>query len=714
MTKKLIFIALSIIILLSSTFLVVFLIRQSKDIYQENNISYVSKVDGKDFVIYRNGRFEKNFLTGVNIGATKPGHFPGELAITKEEYLRWFDYIYEMNSDVIRVYTTMKPAFYEALYEFNQGKSKPLYLLQGLWMNEDTSRLLSDAYGNDNQLVNELIQDGKDLIDIFHGNAELEVRPGFAYGSYINDISKYVIGWILGVEWNPDFVIGTNTNNPSKTSFEGSYLKTTASASPFEVFLAEFGDAIIGYEAENYQMMRPVAFTNWLTTDLLDHPNEPDLREDEVVVNTEHIEKTDAFIPGLFASYHVYPYYPEFMNFSNEYDTFIDDDGNVNPYKAYLRDLNEAHSVPVIVSEFGIPASRGIAHEAVHSGYNQGNVTETEQGEMLSAMLKDIHDEGYMGGLVFAWQDEWFKRTWNTMDFDLAHRRPFWSNVQTNEQMFGILGFEPGTEKTASYADGSFDEWLDVSPLYQDDNLTLSMLHDERYLYVYVDALGYQFDEDTLYIPISTRPAQGNNHIINTNITFGESADFLIKIDGQLNSNITVDAYYDSFYYLYSEASTFLPKNPNFTQKNSGIFNEMLLALSAEIYLPEDDVTLPFRTFNTGNLTYGNANPESSSYNSLSDFYSKDNKVEIQIPWALLNISDPSTKMQLDDFYELDGFGSTSIENIHIGASYIQSDQEVKNIQLYSFTWDAWDYPTYHERLKQSYYILQKAFNLYR
>ena len=87
----------SLILSLSAVFLVAFLVKQSKDIYIDGDIKYVSKVDGRDFVIYRNGEFEQNFLTGVNIGATKPGSFPGELAVTKEEYLRWFKYIDEMN-----------------------------------------------------------------------------------------------------------------------------------------------------------------------------------------------------------------------------------------------------------------------------------------------------------------------------------------------------------------------------------------------------------------------------------------------------------------------------------------------------------------------------------------------------------------------------------------------------------------------------------------
>ena len=55
-------------------------------------------------------------------------------------------------------------------------------------------------------------------------------------------------------------------------------------------------------------------------------------------------------------------------------------------YAAYLADLKLAHTVPIIVAEFGIPTSRGMGHESV-MGYNQGKVDEKDQGKMLIDML---------------------------------------------------------------------------------------------------------------------------------------------------------------------------------------------------------------------------------------------------------------------------------------------------------------------------------------
>jgi len=707
--KLIIYITISILVF-TLTIILINVFKKENDIYIEGDTRLVAKTQGKTFQVYHQGKFKSSFLTGVNIGATKPGHFPGELAITKEEYLRWFEQIHAMNSDVIRVYTTMMPHFYEALAEFNKGQKRPLYLMQGLWMNEDISKSLGQAYGNEAELLNALIKDGKDLVDIFHGNAVLEHQYGFASGIYETDVSKYVIGWILGVEWDPTFVQQTNLLNPNKVEYAGNFIKTAPNASPFEVFLTSFGDQILSYEMEKYQMMRPISFTNWLTTDLLTHPNEPDQNEDMVSVNTENILSTDAYISGIFAAYHVYPYYPEFMNYSIEYRNYIDDENKVNPYLGYLLDLIDAHSVPVMVAEFGIPSSRGKAHDAIHSGFNQGFMTEEQQGHAISSMIRDIKKAGFIGGLVFAWQDEWFKRTWNTLDFDLSLRRPFWSNIQTNEQMFGLLAFEPGLNRRVSYADGVYDEWDDVIPLFQDTSLSLSILYDERYLYLYIDTLDFDIDHDTLWIPILTLPDQGNLFVKDSDLSFSHATDFLIKIRGKTSSRIMVDAYYDSFYYLYGDQLNLIDRNPDFTVINSGIFNQMHLALSAELYLPQDDITIPFSSYETGLLRYGNANPSHSDYDSLADFYSKDGKIEIQIPWALLNISDPSTKMQLADYYTYNGYLSIPIEGIRIGAAFAKNSHAALDIEMVSYTWETWTEPVFHERLKRSYYILKDTF----
>ena len=74
------------------------------------------------------------------------------------------------------------------------------------------------------------------------------------------------------------------------------------------------GDALIKHEAETYKFQVPLAFSNWIPTDPLTHPNEPHFDEDKATVNTENV-KCRNFGPGMFASYHIYPYYPDSLNY---------------------------------------------------------------------------------------------------------------------------------------------------------------------------------------------------------------------------------------------------------------------------------------------------------------------------------------------------------------------------------------------------------------
>lgn len=710
MAKKLIkpgLITLCFLVLLGG---LIFILGENNDIYEEDGLKYISKVEGKDFYIYADGKWQKTFLKGVNIGAAKPGHFPGELAITKEEYLRWFQYISDMNADVIRVYTTLKPDFYDALYEFNQTAKKPLYLIQGVWLNEEDIASLNDAYADNGKIKKDFIKDAANLVDIFHGHAALPSQKGFASGEYKRDVSKYVIGWILGIEWDPYFVEGTNKNNPDKSSYSGRFLYTEE-ASPFEAFLCEVGDKVVAYEASKYKMTRALSFTNWPTTDMLKHPNEPYAGEDMSVVNTEHIKPQKSFKSGVFATYHIYPYYPDFLNYQKEYVNFKDEEGKINTYKAYLRDLFKEHTVPVLVAEFGVPSSRGKAHESIYSGYNQGNHDEKEQGRIDKKLLQDIYDEGYCGALVFTWQDEWFKRTWNTMDFDLPDHRPFWSNPQTNEQQFGLMAFDPGKEKSICCVDGDITDWNEKELLYTTNDASLYVKSDEKYVYLMIKAKNYDFTRDSLYIPVDSLPGQGNTFDTVRNISFERPADFLIQINNVNNSRILVDAYYDSYYYLYAEQLNMIAKNAQYSQKDNGIFNSMYHCLSRAIHLPEDNKTVPFSQYETGLLKLGDANPDHANYNSLTDFSYKNGNIEIRIPWQLLNVMDPSTKAIMGDFYKNKAIKAENIEGIYFGVGLVKNGiADNPPITMKYYSWKPWDLPAYHERLKPSYYILQDAF----
>lgn len=673
----------------------------------EQSLSYNARITGNQYEVLQDGEWKPITIKGVNIGMAKPGFFPGEAGITKEDYAGWFKAIGEMGANTVRVYTVHPPGFYEALLAYNQTHEQPIYVFHGVWLDEEPVEESLDVYG---QPTEQFQREIKKIVDIIHGSAVIEPQPGHASGTYTADVSPYIIGWMLGIEWYPLAVNEVNKKYKGKAQFDGKYFETKE-ADPFEIWLAEQMEFVAQYEAETYQWMRPFSFTNWVTTDLLEHPYEPSDLEDIASVDPNVIyEKGSLQHVGQFASYHVYPYYPDFLNYTPEYVNYIDHRGQRNNYAAYLKDLHAAHRLPILISEFGIPASRGLTHKNPF-GWNQGFIAEREQGEILVSLYEDILHEGMLGGLVFTWQDEWFKRTWNTMDLDNPDQRPFWSNAQTNEQQFGLLSFDTMKIKV----DGDTTDWFGTQPFYETEQMKLYVDSDERYLYMRLDVEDAAFTTD--YYPIiyfNTLANQGNR--LYENQPLRADAEFALTIKGIQNAHLEVDAYYDIFQKLYGNQLQLVPFEGS-TEKNSGQFNKIEYALNKQLTIPLLNKELPFEKYETGILRHGNGNPNSTAYDSLADYYihNEEGVVEIRIPWLLLNITDPGRLEIWSDLYGQKDNAKEIIPGIEIGALLVDQQAPVaslpeKNGQLQTYTWESWAMPVYKERLKESYFILQQKF----
>lgn len=723
----------------------------STHVLTEDGMSMIAKTNDNYLELYRHGKWEPLLIKGVNIGMGKPGTFPGEAAITKDEYYRWFQHIGDMNANTIRNYTLHPPAFYEALLEYNLHADEPLYLFHGIWINEEVLVASQDAYDAVNR--DEFIQEMKHAVDIIHGNKTLPHRPGHASGTYIADISEYVLGWMIGIEWDPELVLSTDTLHAGMADYKGRYF-STEQASPFEVWLATMMDEIAKYEADHYRWQRPMSFTNWVTTDLLDHPSEPFEKEDLVAIDPNNIIVSDDYIAGQFATYHVYPYYPDFLNYQTNYTEYIDHRGEKNSYAGYLNDLRQVHDMPVVIAEFGVPTSRGMTHRNIRQ-LNQGNNSEIEQGQYNVLMFEDIYMANMAGGIVFTWQDEWFKRSWNTMDFDNPDRRPFWSNIQVSEQFFGLLAFEPGRIEDAMYVDGSAEDWerngIEPIPL-QGNKISNSEASHQGIEHVFVTsdekAMYFRIDVDSnsqpqpldwsktgLLILLDTIPDQGQHNIPGGSGLVSEAGiDFAIDLRGDNESRIWIDSYYDSHYFMYGDKLKMIPHQQYANKKNNGVFHQMNLVLSQELDIPNvhgETLHVPFEQYETGLLEVGNGNPNSASFHSLTDLSYDESTgvIEVRIPWQLLNVKDPSTREIMGDLWKvgLEGSMKATAFRIAVLAYDINTSEElggsritctmpalehnmIRKDHMYHYQWDTWEQPTYHERLKQSYYIVQELF----
>lgn len=664
-----------------------------------------TRVEGDTIYLTENGTEKPFEIRGVNMGVGKPGHFAVEYAISYEEYYRWFGEIVDMGANTLRIYTFQNEDFYRAFYDFNTASPVKLYLLHGVWVNDYVQNSHFDAY--DEKFIGQFITDIKTTVDIVHGRRDKAINVNKELFRYRYDISPWLLGYLPGVEWEPYLVAYTDHKRAAQTGYTGKYLRTSPDASAFETVLCRAGDELIAYETEKYGQQHLLAFSNWCTTDPLKHPDVINNGFTKFAeVDAEHILSADAFTAGQFASYHVYTYYPDYYSVLEDQSAFTAADGTRNSYLYYMKLLTAHHTLPVVITEFGMPTSRGCgAVDHSGTGRNQGGISEHRQALGIGECYEDIMNAGCAGCIVFSWQDEWFKRTWNTMENIDLERTPYWSDYQTNEQYFGILGFDPGEEECVCYTDGDVSEWEGTNRLAGGDDLNVSMMYDERYLYFRIHCKNYDPEKDAIYLPVDTTQKSGSMYAADYGLRFDRYADFLIVLNGE-DSRVLVQERYDVFRAtkdldaLEESAYTHVP------DVNSASFGPIRLVLQSDHENAINDNKTGYKMvyYETGVLREGNGDPDAPDFDSMSDYCVGGDEIELRIPWQMLNFADPSEMKIHDDYYKHYGVAYQNIDRMYVGVTKGGADRTEMN----AFRLSGWGLNvTYHERLKESYYVLQ-------
>ncbi len=150
-------------------------------------------------------KFENFEIKGVDLGSGIPGEWTTDYAIDKDTYLRWFKQIQEMGTNTIRVYSVQSDVFYNAYYEYNINSDKPLYLLQGVAVNDYIQNSHRDAY--DREFRDEFLYNCRVAVDVIHGNKKISLgrRAISGSGNYNKDVSQWTIGYIFGIDWETTF-----------------------------------------------------------------------------------------------------------------------------------------------------------------------------------------------------------------------------------------------------------------------------------------------------------------------------------------------------------------------------------------------------------------------------------------------------------------------------------------------------------------------------
>ncbi len=675
------------------------------------NAPVIVNMKTKGKVIYvkdeNDGKYKPFEVKGVEVASSIAGHYATDYKVDKNTWLRWFEQIQEMGANTISIATIYNDTFYNAFYEFNSNRKEKLYLLQGIQVSEYANNSGDDAYSE--KFFGRLQKDSIDVIDVVHGRKIIAINKMKGSGNYRKDVSPWVLGYVVGNEWNSGTMAYTN-NKSYDTKYEGEYFVTAENSTAFEAMLAEIMDGMVSYESKKYKMQRLISFFN-------DPQNDPFTYEKHYakqlnkynILDAENIKATKELKGGYISTYRLYEFCPNFSDyFSAEQKSKISKELNTLDkklfYDGYTQLLAKYHSMPVVISGYGFSSARGTDDV-------NGPITEDQQGQALVSTHKDIVDSGCSGSIVSTWQDTWERRTWNTSYAVNVEENFRWRDVQTDGQGYGLLSFDPGDEKSECYIDGDSSEWNNKDIVLSDDGTSASVKYDESFMYFLIEKKGLT-EESEIYIPIDTTPKSGSIKSINPKLSFDRNSDFIISILGKDNSRLLVQKRYESLrenYLMQTEA-----RDPfvHFPEKDSSKFVSIRMICKNNNMIPPGDRNDEVRkmklfdTYETGKLTYGNSDPDSSNYNSLADFcYGKD-FVEIRIPWQLLNFSNPTDMKIHDDYYEQYGVEEITISKLYIGVSELNQKNPTKMVSVNLNGW--YDKTNYHERLKKSYFILKK------
>jgi hypothetical protein len=659
-----------------------------------------ARVQGRSIEAATQSGFAPIFWAGVNLGSTVPGRQPGEVAATRDDYDRWLNGIGDLGARVIRIYTILRPSFYDALDAYNSAHAdRPLFFIQGVWLpGEEEFYATGNAYSPG--VTGTFRSEIDDAVAVVHGDAKLPERRGHASGTYKAHVSRWVLAYSIGIEWDPYAVQSTDRINAGVKPYHGRYFTADSKATPMESWLASMLDHTASDEAGR-GWSHPLTFTNWLTVDPLHHPYEPLPQEDLVSVDATHIAATNAWPAGFFASYHAYPYYPDFMRLTPSYQHYKRPrDGKVDPYSGYLHELRAYHGgQAVMITEFGVPSSLGVAHFGP-LGRDQGNHPEQQALRMDGDMLRDIKDEGYAGGVAFEWMDEWFKFTWNTVDLELpSDRRQLWRNDLTNEEFFGVLAADPGN-KPAVVLDGKDDEWGSngSEKIGESDGPVreVRVVKDEQYLYLLLRLdQPESWRAHPITVGLDVRP--GGNRGLPKHPGVFPTADAALVV-GPHDAQLFQAAWWEPTRIRYGLGHTYMKVDPATMKPESGAWVHPVQIVNRPHVVPATGAYRAPEFHELGTLPIGTGDPANPNFDQRTLVAANDKIVEARLPWALLGYADPSS---LKLFVEHPEGATTTIEAGRVGISVLSEGSPLLTTSGYA--WEPWQQIAWNERKKAGF-----------
>jgi hypothetical protein len=380
-----------------------------------------------------------------------------------------------------------------------------------------------------------------------------------------------------------------------------------------------------------------------------------------------------------------------------------------------------------VISEYGVPSSRGMAH--LHpQGWSHGGHDERAMAAIDARLTREIRESGAAGSILFAWLDEWFKKNWAVIEYEIPpDNTRLWHNVMDAEQNYGILGQYAGDAGTTPRLGGDPDRWRAL-PTVQvakadaaGEPRRLRASADESYYYLAVelqpgkfgwDSLGLQLAIDTYLPRVGQHRLPGNR--VHSEIGF----EFLIDLVSPGNASMKIIPDYNRHDSRIDPATGDdfgrFSRRPVITRDREDGRFDSLFVLTNRARFGRDGSFYPAQGYDRGRLLHG-----TEAASTLADWYLDERAglLELRIPWDLLNVTDPSTRTLLFDRRTEGDFGTVSAEAFHVGVLIYRKGgrREVVGAlpalpsggwparAFQSWRWQGWTEPRSHARLKPVY-----------
>lgn len=358
--------------------------------------------------------------------------------------------------------------------------------------------------------------------------------------------------------------------------------------------------------------------------------------------------------------------------FLNQKDQFkyTDSMGSFS-YGGYVSDIAQLCGIPMLVDAFGLSTAVNI-YEKDTSIYG---LSEKEQGDGIVRMLKAIRASGAVGGLIRDLNDSWNALSEGESAYIVPQKNnAIWYNAADLKQNTGVIAVEPNAPAEVGA------ELNDTERISQ---MQLSV--NEGYLYITLLLNGdIDYDKEQLFIGFDIYQRNDGEYYYNKKY-FANSLsgmEFVIEFESKTSATLLVTPSYN---------------------RSKGSYS------TKESYTGEYDTVaaLKYGTFTESN----------------TQFYQSGSTIRVRLPWTLLNVTDPTQKLVINDTVVgpiTGGEVKTTLTDGVIVSLLIANKEDSDTAYIFPvskkspgykvYKWSINENVTYGMRNKESFSILKKYF----